>query len=38
MSSFINDNFGDHYVLLFDLSSTQDATEIVQYPHLVEIH
>ena len=29
------DNFKDHYVLVFDLSSMQDATEICHYPELV---
>ena len=29
------DNFKDHYVLVFDLTSMQDATEIFHYPELV---
>ena len=29
------DKFKDHYVLVFDLTSTQDATENCQYPELV---
>ena len=29
------DNFKDHYVLVFDLTSMQDATENCQYPELV---
>ena len=29
------DNIKDHYVLLFDLTSTQDATESCHYPKLV---
>ena len=29
------DDFNDHYVLVFDLSSTQDATENCHYPELV---
>ena len=29
------DNFKDHYVLVFDLTSTQDATENCHYPVLV---
>ena len=28
------DNFKDHYVLVFDLISTQDATEHCYYPEL----
>ena len=28
------DNFKDHYVLVFDLTSLQDATEICHYPKL----
>ena len=31
-----NDNFEDHYVLMFDLTSMQDATENGHYPELVE--
>ena len=30
------DNFEDHYVLMFDLASMQDATENCHYPELVE--
>ena len=29
-------NFKDHNVLVFDLTSTQEATEIFQYRELVE--
>ena len=29
------DNFKDHYVLVFDLTSMQDATETFHYPELV---
>ena len=29
------DNFEDHYVLLFDLTSMQDATERYRYPELI---
>ena len=29
------DDFKDHYVLVFDLTSVQDATENCQYPELV---
>ena len=29
------DNFKDHYVLVFDLTSTQDATEHCHYPELI---
>ena len=29
------DDFKDHYVLVFDLSSMQDATENCHYPELV---
>ena len=29
------DNFQDHYVLVFDLTSMQDATEHCHYPELV---
>ena len=29
------DNFEDHYVLLFDVTSIQDASEICHYPELV---
>ena len=28
------DNFKDHYVLVFDLTSMQDATEHCHYPEL----
>ena len=34
-SSFTIDNFRDHYVLVFDLTSLQDATENCHYPELV---
>ena len=30
------DDFEDHYVLVFDLNSMQDATENCHYPQLVE--
>ena len=33
--SFPVDNFKDHYVLVFDLSSIQDATEHCHYPELL---
>ena len=33
--SFPIDNFKDHYVLVFDLTSMQDATENCLYPELV---
>ena len=29
------DNFKDHYLLVFDLTSMQDATENCHYPELV---
>ena len=29
------DNFKDHYVLVFDLTSMQDATEHCHYPKLI---
>ena len=29
------DNFKDHYVLVFDLTSIQDATEHCHYPELI---
>ena len=29
------DNFKDHYLLVFDLTSMQDATENCRYPELV---
>ena len=35
ISSILNDNFKDHYVLVFDLTLMQDATQICQYPELV---
>ena len=33
--SFLNDTLRDHYVLVFDLTSMQDAKENFQYPELV---
>ena len=30
------DDFKDHYVLVFDLTSMQDATQKCHYPELVE--
>ena len=33
--SIPNDDLKDHYVLLFDLTSMQDATENSHYPELV---
>ena len=33
--SILIDNFKDHYVLVFDLTSMQDATENCHYPELV---
>ena len=33
--SIPNDDFKDHYVLVFDLTSMQDATENCHYPELV---
>ena len=33
--SIPNDNFKDHHVLVFDLTSMQDATESCHYPELV---
>ena len=33
--SILFDNFQDHYVLVFDLTSMQDATEHCHYPELV---
>ena len=33
--SIPTDNFKDHYILLFDLASMQDATKIGHYPELV---
>ena len=35
--SFPIDFFQDHYVLLFDLTSMQDATENCHYPELVGV-
>ena len=35
MPSIPIDNFKDHYVLVFDLTSMQDATENCYYPELV---
>ena len=35
--SFRIDNFNDNYVLVFDLTSMQDATENCYYPKLVAI-
>ena len=35
ISSFRNNNFKDHSVLVFDLTSMQDATENCPYPELV---
>ena len=32
--AFPNDNFKDHYKLVFDLTSMQDATEHCHYPEL----
>ena len=29
------DNFKDHYVLVFDLTSMQDASELCHYPELI---
>ena len=34
-SSIPVDDFKDHYVLVFDLTSMQDATEYFHYPELV---
>ena len=33
--SILIDNFKDHYLLVFDLTSMQDATENFHYPELV---
>ena len=33
--SIHNDDFKDHYVLVFDLTSMRDATEECHYPELV---
>ena len=35
ISSIAIDNFKDHYVLVFDLTSMQDVTENFHYPELV---
>ena len=35
ISSIPVDNFKDHYVLVFDVTSMQDATEHCHYPELV---
>ena len=35
ISSFRIDNFKDHYVIVFDLTSMQDATEKCHYPELI---
>ena len=35
ISSILIDNFKDHYVLVFHLTSMQDATENCHYPELV---
>ena len=35
ISSIAIDNFKDHYVLVFDLTSMKDATENCHYPELV---
>ena len=35
ISSIPIDNFKDHYVLVFDLTSMQHATEKCHYPELV---
>ena len=35
LPSIPNDNFKDHYVLLFDLTSMEDATENCHYSELV---
>ena len=35
ISSISFDNFKDHYVLVFDLTSIKDATENCHYPELV---
>ena len=34
-SSFSIDNFKDHFVLVFDLTTLQDVTENCHYPELV---
>ena len=33
--SILTDDFKDHYVLVFDLTSVQDATETCHYPEFV---
>ena len=33
--SIPDDNFKDHYVLVFDLTSMQDATEHCHYPEII---
>ena len=33
--SILFDNFKDHYLLVYDLTSMQDATENCHYPELV---
>ena len=35
ISAITIDNFKDHYVIVFDLTSMQDATENYHYPELV---
>ena len=35
ISSILVDNFKDHYVLVFDLTSKQDATDQCHYPELI---
>ena len=35
ISSMPVDNFKEHYVLVFDLTSMQDATEYCHYPELI---
>ena len=35
MPSIRMENFKDHYVLMFDLTSMEDATENYNYPELV---
>ena len=37
ISSFLIDIFKDHYVLVFDLTSMQDAIEIYLYPEQVGV-
>ena len=36
MPSFLNDDFKDHYVLLFDPTSMKNAIEKFYYPELIE--